>query len=126
MALFDKVSGFAKNASDKTAVMFETAKLNSKISAQEKAIAALTLRLGEYYLAQCDAGTLAVEGEAAEICGEIAACRQNIVSLQAEIEAVRAARDFDESDTGVKFCPECGEALSSEARFCPRCGTKQE
>ena len=126
MALFDKVSGFAKNASDKTAVMFETAKLNSKISAQEKAIAALTLRLGEYYLAQCDAGTLAVEGEAAEICGEIAACRQNIVSLQAEIEAVRAARDFDESDTGVKFCPECGEALASEARLCPRCGTKQE
>ena len=35
MALMDKVSEFAKNASDKTAVMFETAKLNSKISAQE-------------------------------------------------------------------------------------------
>lgn len=66
MALMDKVSEFAKNASDKTAVMFETAKLNSKISAQEKTIAALTMRLGEYFLAQCDAGLVVMEGEAAE------------------------------------------------------------
>ena len=63
MALMDKVSEFAKNASDKTVVMFETAKLNSKISAQEKTIAALTMRLGEYFLAQCDAGLVVMGGE---------------------------------------------------------------
>lgn len=85
MALMDKVSEFAKNASDKTVVMFETAKLNSKISAQEKTIAALTMRLGEYFLAQCDAGLVVMEGEAAEICAEISACRETIAELQEEI-----------------------------------------
>ena len=125
MALMDKVSEFAKNASDKTVVMFETAKLNSKISAQEKTIAALTMRLGEYFLAQCDAGLVVMEGEAAEICAEISACRETIAELQEEISAVRAARDFDESETGVKFCPSCGEALTTEAKFCPRCGAKR-
>ena len=67
-----------------------------------------------------------MEGEAAEICAEISACRETIAELQEEISAVRAARDFDESETGVKFCPSCGEALTTEAKFCPRCGAKQE
>ena len=129
MALFDKVSGLAKSASDKTASMIETTTLNAKINMEEKNIAALTARLGEYYLAKYEAGALSAEGEAAEIYAEIAVCRENIAALQAEIDEAKAAKEVQQpapdAAAGAKFCPNCGEALGSEARFCPSCGTKQ-
>ena len=31
-----------------------------------------------------------------------------------------------ETNTGDKFCSECGTSLSATAKFCPECGTTQE
>ncbi len=129
MALFDKVSEFAKSASDMTASVIGTTKLNAKIALEEKNVAALTARLGEIFLAKLDAGELLPEGDVAEICKEIATCRQNIAAFEAEIEEVKAAKDQDApapAAAGAKFCANCGEALSAEAKFWPACGTKQE
>ena len=130
MALFDKVSELAKSATDMTASMIGTTKLNAKIALEEKSITALTARLGELFLKMIDSGELLAEGNVAEIYKEIAACRDNIAAFEAEIEEVKAAKEQEAAAPtaapGTKFCANCGEALSAEAKFCPSCGTKQE
>jgi len=47
------------------------------------------------------------------------------VNTQTFMGAVSQAKDKEPTQTGAKFCSECGAKLAPNAKFCPECGTKQ-
>lgn len=103
MALFDKINDFAKAAGEKTASLakaatektesvIETGKLNSKINAEERNISAITLKIGEYYIAKLDSGEI-LDGDVMNMFEGIKNCRSNIEGFRREIEAINAPKD---------------------------------
>jgi len=130
MGLFDKVSEITKNATEKAGSTYEVTKLKLKINDQEKAINEKIIQLGTWCLAQAEAGAV-LEGEGAEICAEIAACKKAIADIEAEIAGIKSAAPAAPAEpapaaSGKKFCSGCGTALASDAKFCHSCGAKQE
>lgn len=147
MAIFDKISSFAKNAADNTKDMIEVGKLNNKISAERNKIAQHKTELGEYVWKQFEAGTR-FEEEAAGILEQIVQCNEAISALEAEIAVIKEPKPEPETVSAAsapepepakascpkcgseytlpqKFCPECGyNLLQPEEKFCPECGAK--
>lgn len=142
MALFDKINDFAKTATEKTASFAKSAtektenaieigKLNSKIGAEDRNISAITLKIGQYYLAKLDSGEV-LDSDIMGMFESIKTCRSNIESFRREIEAINAKgvsasgcceqTPSGEEDTGAKFCPACGAKLAENAHFCASCG----
>lgn len=142
MALFDKINDFAKTATEKTASFAKSAtektenaieigKLNSKIGAEDRNISAITLKIGQYYLAKLDSGEV-LDSDIMGMFESIKTCRSNIESFRREIEAINAKgvsasvcceqAPSGEEDIGAKFCPACGAKLAENAHFCASCG----
>lgn len=135
MALFDKINDFAKTATEKTASFakattekaenaIETGKLNSRIAAEERNISAITLKIGEYFLAKLDSGEI-LDSDVMNMFEGVKICRNNIANFRKEIEAINAPKD-------VPACSECEPAeqpakeaaepeVPAEPAFCP-CG----
>lgn len=121
MALLDKINDIAKTASKKTNSVIETTKLNNKINAEERNIAAITAKIGQYYVSKLDAGETLAEDVMSMYEG-IKASRETILATRAEIENLTPPKT---AETGSKFCTNCGAKLNAEARFCTSCGASQ-
>lgn len=104
MAFFDKLSDLAKTASEKTTNAIESTKLHGKISAEEHNIAAITAKIGNYYLTKLD------EGE--ELDEKVMNMYQGILDSRAVIEATKA--DLETLNNPKETGEEPGCAVSSE------------
>lgn len=91
MAFFDKINDFAKNTSEKANNAIETSKLNSKITAEDRNISAITLKIGEYYLAKIDAGET-LDADVMNMYAGITAARSNIATIRSEIEVMNTPK----------------------------------
>lgn len=138
-SIFDKIGEFAKTAADKTNDLIEQTKLNSRISAEETAIAKFKEQIGNYYFDQFEAGKPA-EGPTAEWYDGIKTAQSRIQEVNAEIEAMKAAQEPKAKEaaapapeppkgeqvttTAALICPTCGAENSLSAKFCATCGAK--
>jgi len=151
MALFDKLSDFAKNLGDKTTDVIETGKLNSKVNSEKNLAGEELKKIGEfYYKAWLDGGEIAPE--LLDICEAAKAHYDAAAEAQAEIERIRAENEAakaaaaaaaapvtptaptgnictacgTENNPGTKFCCNCGNKLevpvAPAPKFCPNCG----
>ena len=112
MAFLNKISGMAKNIGDKAGDMVETTKLNSKINAENNAIAGIYRKIGEYFYQYYTSGKK-LPKEAAELCAEIDGHNAAIDEAKAEIERIKAQNTTvaapPTSAAGGAVCPSCGK-----------------
>lgn len=139
MALFDKINDFAKTATEKTANFakaatektenaIETGKLNSKISAEERNISAITLKIGEYFLAKLDSGEV-FDSDIMNMFESVKVCRGNIANFRKEIEAINAPKEAPACsccETAAESkSPACECETGKTENACGCCGTEQ-
>lgn len=142
MALFDKINDFAKTATEKTASFakattekaenaIETGKLNSKIAAEERNISAITLKIGEYFLAKLDSGEI-LDSDVMNMFEGVKVCRNNIANFRKEIEAITSPKEVSaEAAAPARPCCEAAPAepaeheVPAEPAFCP-CGEGEQ
>jgi hypothetical protein len=144
MAFFDKLNDLAKNIGDKTGDAIETGRLNSKIAADKKEIAALMQKAGEYYYEKYKNGEVPPE----EIKDYFAAADEKYIQIlenQSEISKLRTADEpgraagsesqsvpetsaaMETQDAPGKIaCPGCGAMHDAGTRFCGECGSRME
>lgn len=138
MALFDKINDFAKTATEKTASFakattekaenaIETGKLNSRIAAEERSISAITLKIGEYFLAKLDSGEI-LDSDVMNMFESVKVCRNNIANFRKEIEAINAPKEVP-AEAAAPACS-CCEAAPAEPEApaehtCPCCEAEQ-
>ena len=126
MAIFDKVSEFAKSVGDKTSGAIETTKLDTKISAEQSSINAIMAKIGEfYYNRYAETGT-ADEG-ITEFCAAIDGHNAAIADAKAEIERIKAESEAAASApaaAGGLICSSCGKPGAADRKFCSECGGK--
>ena len=113
MPFLNKVSGKVSSA-------IETTKLNSKIRAEQTAINAVMVKIGEFYYRKY-AETGSADEEISEFCAAIDGHNKAIADAKAEMERVKAA-----NITGGLVCSVCGKASSPDRKFCAECGGKLE
>ena len=142
MALFDKINDFAKTATEKTASFakattekaenaIETGKLNSRIAAEERNISAITLKIGEYFLAKLDSGEI-LDSDVMNMFESVKVCRNNIANFRKEIEAITSPKEVP-AEAAAPACPCCEAAptepaepeVPAEPAFCPCCEGEQ-
>lgn len=142
MALFDKINDFAKAATEKTASFakattekaenaIETGKLNSRIAAEERNISAITLKIGEYFLAKLDSGEI-LDSDVMNMFEGVKVCRNNIANFRKEIEAITSPKEIS-AEAAAPTCPCCEAApaepaepeVPAEPAFCP-CGEGEQ
>ncbi|MDR2687181.1 MAG: zinc ribbon domain-containing protein [Oscillospiraceae bacterium] len=128
MAFFDKLGGIARDIGGKASDSIETGKLNSKIKAEEKAIAETVQRLGAYYYGLHQAGTELTQ-EGAALCAEIDGHNAAIAQAREEIERIKAEQPPEEAPPQAPegiICASCGAQNPPGTKFCNNCGAKQE
>lgn len=142
MALFDKINDFAKTATEKTASFakattekaenaIETGKLNSRIAAEERNISAITLKIGEYFLAKLDSGEI-LDSDVMNMFESVKVCRNNIANFRKEIEALTSPKEVP-AEAVAPACPCCEAApteptepeVPAEPASCPCCEGEQ-
>ena len=134
MALFDKLSDFAKNIGDKTTDAIETGKLNSKVNTEKNLAGEELKKIGEfYYNAWLESGEIAPE--VLEICTAAKAHFDAAAEAQAEIDRIRAENEAAKAaaaapaapaaPVGIE-CTACGTANNPGTKFCCNCGSKLE
>ena len=89
MAFFDKLGDIAKTATDKAGDAVDIAKMNSKISGEEKNIAVAISKIGEFYLKKMEAGE-ELAPEVMEFYQKILDSRNAIEDLKSQITALKA------------------------------------
>lgn len=91
--------------------LYETQKLRTKISGEERTINKLMADLGKtIYRAYAKGGDLTDEQK--ELCEKIAQHKEMIERCKAEMAGKK----------GKKICPSCKEAVDKAVAFCPYCG----
>jgi RNA polymerase subunit RPABC4/transcription elongation factor Spt4/cell division protein FtsL len=125
MAFFDKLSEIAKTATDKAGVAVEVTKLNTKIGSERSKINNLKTQIGEFFIAQYEAGTT-FQPEVMDLFAQIDACNGAIVELQAEIARVKEEKTEPATapSGAAVVCPSCGAQVGPGKKFCPECGGK--
>lgn len=115
MAFLDDVSRkltmFSQEAASQTKAFAEIARINSKISDEEKQINAYFLQLGKKYFEDNKSNP---NVEHADLINNIKDAMQRIDLYK---EDIRIAK-------GVKACPQCGSDVPSASLFCSYCGAK--
>ena len=125
MAFLDKINDFAKTATEKTNNAIETTKLSAKIDSEQRTLNDIIRKIGEYYVAKIDAGEI-LDEEVMSIYEGVAASRNKIAEMRAEIESLKTPKAPAEKENGTsKFCPFCGKELDVTAKFCLNCGKQQ-
>ena len=110
----NKISSVGKTASNKAKEFAEVSRLNSAISAEQTKISTYFSDLGKkYYELKADAP----DAELAEFIQNINAAKDEIVKLNEQIEAIKAAN-------APRTCPTCGAQVPDDAMFCNKCGTQ--
>lgn len=123
MAFFDTLGSMAKST-------VETAKLDSKISAEKSLIDNVYKKIGEYYYGQYKSGTKLPE-ETAALCAEIDGHNSAIDEAKAEIERIKAQNTAAQAPVSIPAgegiaCNACGTANAPDKKFCQNCGAKLE
>ena len=113
MGLFDEIGKkIAKSGQEtvkKAKEIADTAKFNSQISEEQRALKEFYAQIGEkYYAAFKDSP----HDDFAQPCERITAGLRRIAELQAEIQKIK----------NTKICPKCGAACPANVLFCGSCG----
>ena len=137
MALFDKLSDFAKNIGDRTTDAIETGKLNSKVNTEKNLAGEELKKIGEYYYnLWLESGEIAPE--VLEFCAAAKAHYDAAAEAQAEIERIRAENEAAKAAAAAPItpaapaapagivCTACGTANNPGTKFCCNCGNKLE
>lgn len=115
MAFFEelgkKVSHTGQEAIKKTKNLADTAKLNSQIDTEEKAIKDSYSLIGKKYF-EMNAGN--PDENLADYVNTINEAYKKIADLREQINKIK----------GVEACPNCGTDHSSNVAFCAKCGFK--
>lgn len=115
MAFFDnftkKVSEATQTVAQKGRDIADITKLNIAISDEERKIDELYKKIGELFVERVGGS---VEGEFADLVGEIKASEQKIAESKQQIKDIK----------GITTCPKCKTELSADAVFCTACGEK--
>lgn len=110
----NKISSVGKSASNKAKEFAEVSKLNSAINAEQTKINTYFSDLGKkYYELKADMP----DAELTEFIQNINAAKDEIVKLNEQIEAIKAAN-------APRTCPTCGAQVPDDAMFCNKCGTQ--
>ncbi len=115
MGFFDdfgkKMSQVGQNAAQQTKIIAETAKLNSRISDEEKQINNLYIQIGKNYF---EANKDNDSAEYKELMVGITDAQARIAQYQEQIRVVK----------GIRNCPNCGAEVPNNSAFCNSCGAK--
>ena len=130
MALFNKLSDFAKNIGDKTTDAIETSKLNSRINTEKNLAAEELKKIGEFYYNRW-AETGETAPEVLELCQTAKAHYDAAAEAQAEIDRIRAENEAAKAAAAPAApaglaCTACGTANNPGTKFCCNCGNKLE
>lgn len=121
MALFDKIGSVTKGMADKAGDMLEITKRNSKINEEKGKIAALKMKVGDYYWEQFQAGAQ-IDEQAAALCANIKEALAAIESLELEIQQIKGSAQQPAAAPVELACANCGTAIPAGKKFCPECG----
>ena len=135
MALFNKLSDFAKNIGDKTTDAIETGKLNSRVNSEKNLAAKELEKIGRiYYDLWLETGEAAPE--ALELFREAKLHFDAAAEAQAEIDRIRAENEAAKAAAAAAqaaptapaglTCTGCGTVNNPGTKFCCNCGTKLE
>lgn len=116
--------GVLGNVKDKASGAIETAKLNSKISSEQKEIDAVMKQIGEFYYKKYAETKTSDEGIAG-FCKTIDGHNAAITEAKAEIENIKSkTAPPAPAATGGTVCTVCGKENLPGAKFCTECGGK--
>ena len=101
----------AKVLSDRASSVYESSKIRSRISAEERNIEKMKNDIGTLIYSRYEAGEQ-FEGEIGRFCEEIKEHMSKIRVLEQENANVH----------GRKICPYCHKEVPMDAAFCPSCG----
>ena len=110
--LGEKISKTAKELSGHAETIYETQKLRSKISNENRAVDKLLADLGNILYKQYIAGE-ELDDNQRIICEQIDQHMQNIEKISEDLANMQ----------GKKVCPVCQQKVAKNAAFCPNCGT---
>lgn len=105
------ISMAGQEAASQTRMFAETARINSKISDEEKQMNSLFLQLGRSYY---EANKNNPEADRFDIISSINDAQTRIGFYRDEIRKVK----------GLKTCPQCGGEVPLNSLFCSFCGSK--
>lgn len=143
MALFDKLSDLAAQAAQKSEELVESGKTNIEAAKYRKQIGDLIEEIGKAVYEQYGKG-VELDPAINDLCVKIKSLEEAIAKLQGEEAAPAAAPAAEPAGTpcaacgaqvaaGLKFCPQCGQAMTAQCaacgaqvepgvKFCPQCG----
>lgn len=151
-SFLDKLKSGADKAAFEAERLVRVNQAQAAVRAAQRDLEEQTVALGREALALYDAGALAQQ-ELLATCRSIDASRQQVATLEAEVERIRqekppepgAQPEPEAAAAGTaaaplraqpvappeaveqgQTCPNCGSALRAGIRFCPECGTKLE
>ena len=110
--LGEKISKTAKELSGHAETIYETQKLRSKISNENRAVDKLLADLGNILYKQYIAGE-ELDDNQRIICEQIDQHMQNIEKISEDLANIQRK----------KVCPVCQQKVAKNAAFCPNCGT---
>lgn len=121
MAFLDTLETITNNIGEKANNAVEISKLNNKLSAANKTIAATKKELGNYFWEQFQHGKT-FDAKSTEMCEKIKACMGDIERIKAEIEKIKAETPPIIPKKVKPVCPNCGEPAEEGMNFCGACG----
>ncbi len=123
MAIFDKIGSVTKGMADKAGDMLEITKRNSKINEEKGKIAALKMKIGDYYWEQFQAG-ISLDDQVMALCGNINEAMAAIEGLELEIQQIKGVSQQPVAAAPANLtCANCGTAIPQGKKFCPECGS---
>lgn len=109
--LSETLTRTAKELGGKAESMYETQKLRSRISSEERLVSKTMEDMGKIIYNRYEAGE-AMEGELADLCEKISQHMQMVSGLKEKLADRK----------GQKICLSCRKAVDRDASFCPYCG----
>lgn len=114
--------GFAK-MKDKAAVLQQSLKVKSRLSALATQKTALLAQLGDYALHAYRSGQPVVDEAFAQQANNIALLEQEVAALEQELAMLEGRAPAPAPMQGPA-CGACGAPLAPGAAFCGNCGTR--
>ena len=111
--LGETISKTARDLSERAEVMYETQKIRSKISGEERIVEKAQMDIGNLIYQRYLKGE-ALDEEIETLCEEMKQHRNR----------ARILRDKVAQMKGEKICPNCEKTMGREMTFCPHCGTQ--
>lgn len=87
----------------------DTAKLNSQIAEEERAINSLYMKIGQKYFELFSDNP---EDDFKELCSLVESSMEKIAYFRNQVQTIK----------GIRACPECGGGIPLNAAFCASCG----